>query len=39
MRRGWDHSVFIPLKVIYPETKIAIVELSLHTTALILPIT
>lgn len=28
--RGWDHGVFIPLKLMFPEANIPIVELSLH---------
>jgi aromatic ring-opening dioxygenase catalytic subunit (LigB family) len=27
--RGWDHGVFVPLKVVYPEAGIPVVELSL----------
>ena len=27
--RGWDHGVFVPLKVVYPEAQIPVVELSL----------
>jgi aromatic ring-opening dioxygenase catalytic subunit (LigB family) len=29
--RGFDHGVFIPFKVAYPEAQIPIVQLSLHT--------
>ncbi|AYN87361.1 DODA-type extradiol aromatic ring-opening family dioxygenase [Commensalibacter melissae] len=29
-KRGWDHSVFIPLKVMFPDADIPIVEISLH---------
>lgn len=29
-KRGWDHSVFIPLKVMFPNADIPVVELSLH---------
>lgn len=29
--RGFDHGVFIPFKVIYPEAKIPVVQLSLKT--------
>ncbi|EUK17618.1 DODA-type extradiol aromatic ring-opening family dioxygenase [Commensalibacter papalotli (ex Servin-Garciduenas et al. 2014)] len=28
--RGWDHGVFIPLKVIFPDANIPIVQVSLH---------
>ncbi len=28
-KRGWDHGVFIPLKVIFPESDIPILQLSL----------
>lgn len=28
--RGWDHGVFIPLKVMFPEANIPIVQVSLH---------
>lgn len=28
--RGWDHGVFIPLKVMYPEAEIPLVAMSLH---------
>jgi aromatic ring-opening dioxygenase catalytic subunit (LigB family) len=28
--RGFDHGVFIPFKVVYPEAQIPIVQLSLH---------
>ncbi|MDI2090908.1 DODA-type extradiol aromatic ring-opening family dioxygenase [Commensalibacter oyaizuii] len=28
--RGWDHGVFIPLKVIFPNADIPIVQISLH---------
>ena len=27
---GWDHGVFIPLKVMYPEAQIPVVAMSLH---------
>ncbi|KAJ3082917.1 hypothetical protein HK102_001387 [Quaeritorhiza haematococci] len=27
-RRGWDHGVFVPLKLIYPEANIPIVQMS-----------
>jgi len=27
--RGWDHGVFVPLKVVYPQAEIPVVELSL----------
>lgn len=28
--RGWDHAVFVPLKLIYPDADVPIVELSLQ---------
>jgi aromatic ring-opening dioxygenase catalytic subunit (LigB family) len=28
--RGWDHGVFIPLKVMYPEAQLPVVAMSLH---------
>jgi aromatic ring-opening dioxygenase catalytic subunit (LigB family) len=31
-KRGWDHGVFIPFKVIYPHADIPIVQMSLHET-------
>lgn len=27
---GWDHGVFIPLKVMYPEAEVPVVAMSLH---------
>ncbi|WP_300085107.1 class III extradiol ring-cleavage dioxygenase [Rhodoferax sp.] len=30
-QRGFDHGVFIPLKLIFPEAHIPVVQLSLHT--------
>ena len=29
-KRGWDHGVFIPLKLIYPDADIPLVQLSLN---------
>lgn len=31
-QRGFDHGVFIPLKLIFPEAHIPVVQLSLHTS-------
>lgn len=31
-QRGYDHGTFVPLKVIYPEAKIPVVQLSLNRT-------
>ncbi len=28
-RRGWDHGVFVPMKVVYPAAHISVVQLSL----------
>jgi aromatic ring-opening dioxygenase catalytic subunit (LigB family) len=30
--RGWDHGVFIPLKVMYPEAEVPVVQLSLDAS-------
>lgn len=30
--RGWDHGVFIPLKLMYPAADVPIVQLSLHNS-------
>lgn len=30
-KRGWDHGVFIPLKVIYPEDDIPVLQISLKS--------
>lgn len=30
--RGYDHGVFVPLKVIYPEARIPVIELSLEAS-------
>jgi len=30
--RGWDHGVFVPLKVAFPEAQIPVVQLSLHAS-------
>ena len=29
---GWDHGVFIPLKVMYPEAQLPVVAMSLHAS-------
>lgn len=29
-KRGWDHGVFVPLKLIFPNADVPVVELSLH---------
>jgi aromatic ring-opening dioxygenase catalytic subunit (LigB family) len=29
-QRGWDHGVFIPLKVAFPDEDVPVVEMSLH---------
>lgn len=29
---GWDHGVFIPLKVMYPEARIPVVAMSVHAS-------
>jgi 4,5-DOPA dioxygenase extradiol len=29
-KRGWDHGVFVPLMLLYPEANIPVVALSLH---------
>jgi aromatic ring-opening dioxygenase catalytic subunit (LigB family) len=31
-KRGFDHGVFIPMKLLFPEANIPVVQLSLHTT-------
>lgn len=31
MKRGWDHGVFIPLKVMFPDARIPIVQVSLRS--------
>ncbi len=31
-QRGFDHGMFIPLKLIFPEANIPVVQLSLHTS-------
>lgn len=30
--RGWDHGVFIPLKLMFPEGDVPIVQVSLHSS-------
>lgn len=31
-KRGWDHGVFVPLMLMYPEANIPIVAMSIHTS-------
>ena len=31
-QHGWDHGVFIPLKVMYPDAQIPVVAMSLHAS-------
>jgi len=31
-QRGFDHGVFIPMKLLFPEANIPVVQLSLHTS-------
>jgi aromatic ring-opening dioxygenase catalytic subunit (LigB family) len=33
-QRGWDHGVFVPLKVVFPEAQIPVVELSVDLSLL-----
>lgn len=31
-KRGWDHGVFVPLMLMYPEASIPVVSMSLHSS-------
>lgn len=31
-KRGWDHGVFVPLKLMYPDANVPVVAMSIHTS-------
>ena len=31
-KRGWDHGVFVPLKLMFPDARVPVVALSLHSS-------